>query len=577
MIHQHLDGIVDSTVVHRIMKFERPDHSHTESLKRKCVEDWLVNEDRLREVPKNYFQKPAKLRANIGKARRLILKWTRGYESILKTVDLRFPNGETFISMQGRVSFHQKLLNKEIFGLTTYENADTAVDLILSHASLRRCAKAHLIKRPKDENKRDYLYSNGALDRKESVGDYILRNRIKNELLNLVHGSRQSSVYKNSEERRLINVEAFLNVVRQLQIGSALRVIHANVGNELDFGQDRHRSMIESDAYATLDVKGGSNSTVLKMTDMLYRGTRVYQDILESRSSFMLVDMPVDHTHRKMYVETGMLSAMGNGYTFEILALTLLALCRAIDPNASVYGDDIIVSRESATEVADTIALFGYELNRKKSYLHGTFRESCGAFYLDGRGYVTCYDIKWCHNINDVINVVNKIGRIIKLNNDWTGAVKKILESTYDELIRIIPSYMKGPRIQQKDLPRWVEVWKNDWAKIHREDDYCRSLYQATLKRFAPLLEHWNYQPKDMAVIHVFSPRNVVIHKIYDHVTKPWTLSFYLMSIGNGGRPQDLLRQDPERRKYRRETLILIQGTPIKMGDARKALRDTGS
>ena len=132
MIHQHLDGIVDSTVVHRIMKFERPDHSHTESLKRKCVEDWLVNEDRLREVPKNYFQKPAKLRANIGKARRLILEWTRGYESILKTVDLRFPNGETFISMQGRVSFHQKLLNKEIFGLndSRFVGADAVIESI---------------------------------------------------------------------------------------------------------------------------------------------------------------------------------------------------------------------------------------------------------------------------------------------------------------------------------------------------------------------------------------------------------------------------------------------------------------
>lgn len=577
MINQHLDGIVDSTVVHRIMKFERPNHDHTESLKRKCVEDWFLNEERLREVPKGYFQKKAKLRANIGKARSLILSWTRNYDKYLKMSELRFPNGETFISKQGRVSFHQKLLDKEIFGLTTYENADAAIDQIMSHASLRRCAKAHLSKRSKDENKSAFMYANGALDRKTSVGDYILRNRIRNELLNYVHGSRQSSVYKNSDERRLINVEAFQNVVRQLKVGSAIRMIHAEVGNELDYGQDRHRSMIESDKYATLDVKGGSNSTVLKMTDMLYRGTRMYMDILESRSSFMLVDVPVDHTHRKMYVETSMLSAMGNGYTFEILALTLLALCRAIDPEASVYGDDIIVTRDSATEVAETIALFGYELNMKKSYLHGTFRESCGAFYLDGRGYVTCYDIKWCHNINDVINVVNKIGRIIRLNEDWTGAVKKVLESTYDELIRNIPCYMKGPRIEQKDLPRWVEVWKNDWAKIHREDDYCRSLYKNTLKRFAPLLENWNYKPKDLAVIHVFSPREVILHKRYDHVTKPWTLSFYLMSIGNGGRPLDLLRQDPERRQYRRETLLLIQGQPIKMGDARKALRDTGS
>lgn len=580
MIHQHLDGIVDSTVVHRIVKkFERPSSEHTELLKSKCVDDWLSNEQRIREVPKKYFHSSARARQNVSKAKKLIQQWTKSY-SYHKNNDnreLRFPSGESFVANRGKVSFHQKMLNPEVFGNVTIDCVDAAIDNILSHRTLRRCAKAHLKKLTKEETAMFYKQAWPDLRRNKPIGDWILSERIKNELFKPVNGSRLSSVYKNTEERRLINVEAFQNVVEQLDTGTALRAIHSEVGNELDFGQERHRRMIQHPIYATLDVKGGSNSTILKMVEILYKGTPLWTDILTSRSEFMLANIPADYGRVNAYVETGMLSAMGNGYTFEILALTLLALCRAIDPNASVYGDDIIVERRFAQEVAETIGIMGYELNLKKSYLDGTFRESCGAFYLDGHGYVSCYDIKWCHNINDVINTINKLGRIINNNGTWNTKVTQILRSTYAELIRITPNFIKGPVTELSDLPRWVESYKKDWAKSHREDDYCRLLYQQTLRRYKPLLDAWNYSEKDLNVIHVYSPRNVILHKVYDVVTKPWTLGYYLMSAGSGGRAPDLLRQEPERRKYRRETLILLQGNPIKMSDARRALRDTGS
>ncbi|DAD50029.1 RNA-directed RNA polymerase [ssRNA phage Zoerhiza.4_3] len=49
-----------------------------------------------------------------------------------------------------------------------------------------------------------------------------------------------------------------------------------------------------------------------------------------------------------------------------------------------VFGDDIIVPRDSAVSVVDELHLFGYVVNTGKSFWTGRFRESCGKEYYDG-------------------------------------------------------------------------------------------------------------------------------------------------------------------------------------------------
>lgn len=49
-----------------------------------------------------------------------------------------------------------------------------------------------------------------------------------------------------------------------------------------------------------------------------------------------------------------------------------------------VYGDDIIVPVEFVQPVIDALELFGFKVNRHKSFWTGRFRESCGKEYFDG-------------------------------------------------------------------------------------------------------------------------------------------------------------------------------------------------
>jgi hypothetical protein len=49
-----------------------------------------------------------------------------------------------------------------------------------------------------------------------------------------------------------------------------------------------------------------------------------------------------------------------------------------------VYGDDIIVPAEYALSVTDCLESYGFRVNSNKSFLSGSFRESCGKEYYDG-------------------------------------------------------------------------------------------------------------------------------------------------------------------------------------------------
>jgi hypothetical protein len=49
-----------------------------------------------------------------------------------------------------------------------------------------------------------------------------------------------------------------------------------------------------------------------------------------------------------------------------------------------VYGDDLIVPVDIVLRVVESLELFGFKVNRNKSYWTGRFRESCGREYYDG-------------------------------------------------------------------------------------------------------------------------------------------------------------------------------------------------
>jgi hypothetical protein len=103
-------------------------------------------------------------------------------------------------------------------------------------------------------------------------------------------------------------------------------------------------------------------------------------------------------------VELEKFSSMGNAFTFELESLIFyslaLAVCDYLDLLGSpvfddkgalnkgfpvvVYGDDIIVPVGAYSLLEKVLTWCGFELNSKKSFCYGYFRESCGADWLFG-------------------------------------------------------------------------------------------------------------------------------------------------------------------------------------------------
>jgi hypothetical protein len=81
---------------------------------------------------------------------------------------------------------------------------------------------------------------------------------------------------------------------------------------------------------------------------------------------------------------------MGNGFTFELESLLFYSVVRTIVPrdrlsDCGVYGDDIIVPQEYAVEVIKALNFLGFRVNGSKSFLAGSFFESCGADFFEGQ------------------------------------------------------------------------------------------------------------------------------------------------------------------------------------------------
>lgn len=84
-------------------------------------------------------------------------------------------------------------------------------------------------------------------------------------------------------------------------------------------------------------------------------------------------------------------SSMGNAYTFELESLIFYAFALSVcdelsvsSDNVSVYGDDIIIPVSCFSLLKQVLEAAGFQLNEKKSFSEGPFRESCGADYYLG-------------------------------------------------------------------------------------------------------------------------------------------------------------------------------------------------
>jgi hypothetical protein len=271
-----------------------------------------------------------------------------------------------------------------------------------------------------------------------------------------VLGNLVTTVPKNAKTNRIIAIEPDWNCFIQLGLGAAIRSRLQRVGLLLDTAQAENRSLAlqgsETGEYATIDLKAASDTVSLGLCDLLLPPA---PDLLKgiiavTRSPKGLVGDDV--------VEYEKVSSMGNGYTFELETALFYALARACSPSGvvRVYGDDVIMPSARAPLFIEILRDLGMEVNLKKTFYTGDFRESCGGHYFRGNDVTPPYFREAVCDVPSYIRAYNKL-------------VTAFGRCETSEFIRSkIPRYLWGPASRGDTVLRsaWDETspqWSKDY------------------------------------------------------------------------------------------------------------------
>lgn len=146
---------------------------------------------------------------------------------------------------------------------------------------------------------------------------------------------------------------------------------------------------------ATLDLSEASDRVSVKLVQwILMDHPDLFEAVMATRST--RADVPGHGT-----MSLTKFASMGSALTFpmeEIVFLTTIFYAieeelgrrltlkdiKSYRGRVRVYGDDIVVPVDLVPAVVRNLELFGFKVNRHKSFWTGKFRESCGKEYYDG-------------------------------------------------------------------------------------------------------------------------------------------------------------------------------------------------
>lgn len=402
-------------------KLEEPDDSRTAELESLCWDDWLANDEGLPRIelpPSEWYIARKCLHDNLAPYR---------------PQEIRFPKGTEFLPTRGHNSLEARLVSSD--WTCTKDNFAQFARICYTHAGLKKAVRRRYKKwfNQKDFDitlrESDMLLYKGILQgRLQSTYDIFVWKL--SQITTFVEGSRWSSIYKNTTTRRPINIEPFGNILTQLEIGTYLRnQIKSIWGIDLDHLADTHRVRIRfGDQIATIDLKNASDLQSLELCKFVLPGF-LMKRIANARSSFIFGPDGNYHQVKKT-------SSMGNGFTFELMSLILTAVCKVLDPEATVFGDDIIIDNQKAERLMTILSNVGYQVNVDKSFTSGPFRESCGGNYHSDEGYIESYDFRYPESIGDCVLIWNKVVRLAPLYPSF----RKLHSSLY----RSIPIALRG-------------------------------------------------------------------------------------------------------------------------------------
>lgn len=406
-------------------KMEAPDLSKEQDLKDQAWSRWKSFDEGLPRtfgiLPGNWYR--ARLTAH-----KALKQFRIG--------EITITDGSEFTSTRGLNSLESKLSRSSLD--ITRGAVDLFTDLSANHRGLKTMVRKRFLRRviKRGHSLRQvetYLWTKMNRLYPNHPTSFVIREIWRAKVVlaaNFVEGSRFSTVFKNNEKRRPINIEPLGNILVQRAIGNGIRtLLLEEFGIDLDNDADKHRRLVAT-KIATLDLRDASDSVTIALCKFLF--PRWFVDILmQARSPLILGP---DH----MYHDVHKISSMGNGFTFELMTLIIACLGRVHDSNFSVFGDDIIVTNQAAPQVIKDLEAVGFVVNEEKSFIDSEFRESCGANFLEGYGYIESFDFKYPNTIHDCVTLFNKAQRL--------AVVYRSFGKLRDNLLRAIPLALRGAR-----------------------------------------------------------------------------------------------------------------------------------
>ncbi len=217
---------------------------------------------------------------------------------------------------------------------------------------------------------------------------------------------RATQVPKNDSINRMIAIEPTASVYMQKAIGSLIRKRLKRVGVDLDDQTINQRSAQKaySDHLATIDLSSASDSMSFELVRQVIPDDW-FRELVKHRSPCMR------YLGRDILLQK--FSSMGNGYTFELESLIFWALCKSVCSNGhiNVYGDDIIVAQSDASRVIAALTMIGFQVNEEKSFVSGSFFESCGEHFYKGVGVTPCYQKELPSDLASGMRMHNRLVR----------------------------------------------------------------------------------------------------------------------------------------------------------------------
>jgi hypothetical protein len=205
------------------------------------------------------------------------------------------------------------------------------------------------------------------------------------------------TVAKNSTSRRTITIEPVLNQFIQQGLNTLLRDSISEcpvLSLSLDLSdQNKNKNLALEGSllgnWATIDLKSASDLLSVQLVELVFRHHGPFLDhMMDCRSPSVKCGEETIFHLRKF-------AGMGNALTFPVQSVCFAVVCiacilvtsgkrvsywncRQAARHIRVFGDDIIVDTKYARQCVHWLQQVGLKVNKKKSFLEGNFRESCG-------------------------------------------------------------------------------------------------------------------------------------------------------------------------------------------------------